>query len=240
MLLHLSLLLLLHLNTTYAATTPPLLSNNITRVTLDVRHNATRTPLYRFWENSVGSGHAKLGLRNDWRHHLQLAHDKLGVKAVRFHGLFDDDMGPVVRCDGGSKDTASAADGANDICTYNFTSIDSVFDFIVHEVGMTPYVEMSFMPTALASGNTTYLHYHANTTPPKSLKLWSTFIYNFAMHLIGRYVYKESNCFVFHYFFIFYSFAVLRYILTFFFVHNFTVWFLCFAWHTFFLLFYYY
>ena len=235
MLLHLSLLLLLLLNTTHAATTPPILSNNTTRVTLDVRHNATRAPLYRFWENSVGSGHAKLGLRSDWRHHLQLAHDKLGVKAVRFHGLFDDDMGPVVRCDGG-RDTASAADGANDICTYNFTSIDSVFDFIVHEVGMKPYVEMSFMPTALASGNTTYLHYHANTTPPKSLELWSTFIYNFAMHLIGRYVYISTNIkkvvfsislfFLFFYFFIL---AVLRYTHNFsFFSQLYCVWFLVF------------
>ena len=36
-------------------------------------------------------------------------------------------------------------------------------------IGMHPFVELSFMPTALASGRKTVFHYNANVTPPKDL-----------------------------------------------------------------------
>ena len=55
--------------------------------------------------------------------------------------------------------------------TYNFQKLDDVYDYIV-SLGMYPYVELSFMPSPLASGTTTYLHYKANVTPPKSYKDW--------------------------------------------------------------------
>jgi xylan 1,4-beta-xylosidase len=68
-----------------------------------------------YWEECVGSGHAALGLRPDWRAHLELCHDTLGFRRIRQHGLLDDDMGPVV--------TRSADD---DSLQFNFTAIDMV------------------------------------------------------------------------------------------------------------------
>ena len=56
--------------------------------------NATAFPPY--WKRSFGSGHARLTLRDDWRTHFRLAVDELGMRGVRHHGMFDDDMGPVV------------------------------------------------------------------------------------------------------------------------------------------------
>ena len=53
---------------------------------------------------------------------------------VRFHGMFGDDMGPVVTAPG----------------VYNFTQIDSTWDFL-HGNQIKPVVELSFMPTVLAN-----------------------------------------------------------------------------------------
>jgi xylan 1,4-beta-xylosidase len=51
------------------------------------------TPLPHFWEHTVGSGHATLGLRADWQAQLKRAHHDLGMQHVRFHGILSDDMG---------------------------------------------------------------------------------------------------------------------------------------------------
>jgi beta-xylosidase len=93
---------------------------------------------------------ARLGLRDDWRRQLRLVRDALGTESVRFHGIFDDDMGSVV---------VHAAPASPVPYTYNFTAIAAVLDFIVNDLHMRPFVELSFMPGALASGSRTYLQY---------------------------------------------------------------------------------
>ena len=128
------------------------------------------------WKFAVGSGHAKLALRTDWRIALNKTTSELGIRAVRFHGLFDDDMGPVVRPDG----------------TYNFDTISSIFDYIL-DIGMTPLVELSFQPTALASGKRTYLQYKANVTPPKNMTKWSELIRAFGTFVLTRYGKEEIS-----------------------------------------------
>ncbi len=42
------------------------------------------------------TGHAALSNRADWRIALKQVHDELGLKRVRFHGIFDDDMSVVL------------------------------------------------------------------------------------------------------------------------------------------------
>jgi len=54
------------------------------------------TPLPHFWEHTVGSGHATLGLRADWQAQLKRAHQDLGMQHVRFHGILSDDMGTLI------------------------------------------------------------------------------------------------------------------------------------------------
>lgn len=53
----------------------------------------------------------------------------------------------------------------------NWTALDASYDGIL-AAGMVPYVEIDFMPSLLANGTTTYLHYKANVTPPKNLTQW--------------------------------------------------------------------
>jgi len=122
-----------------------------------------------YWETCVGSGHATLALRADWRQHLVLTRKSLGAQFVRFHGLFDDDMSTVL-----------------DKGVYSFFNMDSIYDFLV-SIGMKPYVELSFMPDALKSGNTTIFHYKGNTSPPKDYSDWAALITAMAQHLIDRY-----------------------------------------------------
>eukprot|EP01103_Thecamoeba_quadrilineata_P006203 TRINITY_DN15937_c0_g1_i1.p1 TRINITY_DN15937_c0_g1~~TRINITY_DN15937_c0_g1_i1.p1 ORF type:complete len:499 (-),score=97.32 TRINITY_DN15937_c0_g1_i1:6-1502(-) len=144
-----------------------------------------------YWEECVGSDHALQALRSDYRDALILAHDNLGFKRVRFHGLFDDDMSVVLN-------------GTYGQLVYSFYDIDTIFDFLV-SIGMQPLVELSFMPDLIASGNQTVFHYKGNITPPKNWTQWADLLINFAQHIIDRYgaeeveqwhfeVWNEPNC----------------------------------------------
>ena len=53
-------------------------------------------PMPHFWEHTIGSGHATLALRADWQAQMRRAHDELGVRHVRFHGLLSDDVGTLI------------------------------------------------------------------------------------------------------------------------------------------------
>jgi len=128
--------------------------------------------LPHFWEHTIGSGHAPLALRADWQHQMRRSHEELGFGHVRFHGLLSDDMGTLV-CE-------------NDQLLYSFFNADQVFDFLL-SIGMKPFVELSFMPTALASGDQIVFHYRANVTQPRDYAQWSTLIGKLVTHWIDRY-----------------------------------------------------
>ena len=129
-------------------------------------------PLPHFWEHTVGSDHAPMALRADWQRDLKRAHEELGFQYVRFHGLLSDDMGTVVR--------------RNNKLLYSFFNCDQVFDFLL-SIGMKPFVELSFMPGALASGSTTVFKYQGNVTPPKDYKRWGALIKGLISHCVERY-----------------------------------------------------
>eukprot|EP00038_Savillea_parva_P003148 m.121546 g.121546 ORF g.121546 m.121546 type:complete len:703 (+) comp11087_c2_seq2:78-2186(+) len=148
-----------------------------TVTTVGVQLDGPTSPLQHFWKASVGSGHAKLGLRDDWRQQLAAVHTDLGITGVRFHGSFDDDMGPVITGD----PTAP---------TYNFTLLDQLYDGIQH-AGVTPIVELSFMPRVIANcprGKCqTTMHYEGVTEPPIEWSMWQDLVAAFAQHMVDRY-----------------------------------------------------
>jgi xylan 1,4-beta-xylosidase len=130
------------------------------------------TPLTHFWEHTVGSDHAPVALRADWQSQLRRCHDELGFRCVRFHGLLSDDVGTLIRHD--------------EKLLYSFFNVDQIFDFLL-SIGMKPFVELSFMPKALASGSTTVFNYQANVTPPKDYKQWAALISRLVSHWVERY-----------------------------------------------------
>ena len=129
-------------------------------------------PLAHFWEHTVGSCHATVSLRADWQAQMRRAHDELGFGHVRFHGLLDDDMCTLT------------AEG--ETLFYSFFNADQIFDFLL-SIGMKPFVELSFMPGALASGDKTVFHYRANVSPPKDYANWALLIRKLVVHWLERY-----------------------------------------------------
>lgn len=131
-------------------------------------------PYKKHWEMSVGSCHAALALREDYRRQLREVHRRLGFQYLRFHGLFCDDMNVLSRSLFSSEYLLS------------FVNIDSIYDFLL-SIGMKPFVELGFMPECLKSGNETIFHYKANITPPNDPDRWVWLIKEFISHLIERY-----------------------------------------------------
>lgn len=132
-----------------------------------------------YWELCIGSCHAATVLREDVRDHIRKAHRDCGFQYLRFHGLFDDDMSVMIRPMFGTGEP-----------TISFYNIDSIFDFLL-DTGMKPFVELGFMPEALASGTQTCMHYKGNVTPPADYEKWNDFIRLFGEHLIRRYGREE-------------------------------------------------
>src|SRR5947207_10594313 len=93
-------------------------------------------PLTHFWEHTVGSCHAPLALRSDWQAQLARCRRELGFRNVRFHGLLCDDMSTCVV--------------HHQRLVDSFFNADAIVDFLL-SVGVRPFVELSFMPGALAS-----------------------------------------------------------------------------------------
>ena len=147
--------------------------------------NAPVAPTDYSWQFGVGCDHAYMLHRSDVCEHIKLVHDELGIKSVRFHGIFDDDMLTI----------QSFADyvpvpGAEKIRELNFRQVAHVYDNVL-KTGMKPFVELSFMPSALASGTKTGLHYKNNITMPKDLNEWAEYITAFIKFLIERYGREE-------------------------------------------------
>ncbi len=132
-----------------------------------------------YWSACAGSGHARLGLQAQWQRDLKLAHERAGIRAVRFHGVLDDDLAVC---------TGVSATGP----LTNFIFVDEIYDRML-ELGVRPYVELSFMPRALASSDNTVFWYRANTSPPKQLSEWRALVARFVRHLVERYGLAEVS-----------------------------------------------
>ncbi|HOO25054.1 MAG TPA: glycosyl hydrolase [Clostridiales bacterium] len=144
----------------------------------DLDLTSGRKPLDRYWEFCVGSCHATTALREDYRKMLTRCRKELGFRYIRFHGLFNDDMSVVIK-----------PLFSEDI-RLSFGNIDNIFDFLL-SIGMKPFIELGFMPSALASGDSTVFHYKGNTSPPEDYDQWAWFIKEFINHLIDRYGLSE-------------------------------------------------
>lgn len=140
--------------------------------TFTTRLDAPGSALAHVWSHTVGSGRAALALRADWQAQMRKAHAELGVRYVRFHGLLNDEMCTyLIEMD---KDL------------YSFFNADQVFDFLV-SIGMKPFVELSFMPTALQTGGDIVFFYKANVTPPRDYAKWADLITRLVRHWVDRY-----------------------------------------------------
>lgn len=141
-----------------------------------IQLNAENGKLPHIWEECVGSDRAVVALREQWLSDLDVVKKAAGIKSVRFHGLFNDEMGVWPQ---GSKQP-------------NFLYVDMVFDAML-ERGVKPLVELSFMPAELASGASTIFFYRGNTTPPKDMAKWGELVASLGRHCVDRYGIQEVS-----------------------------------------------
>ncbi len=125
------------------------------------------------FKECIGAGRANEGLRADWQQQLAYVKKECDFKYIRMHGLLTDDMGVYREDKNGNPE-------------YNFQYIDVLYDYLL-SIGMKPFVELGFMPEALASGKQTIFWWRGNVTPPKDYKKWEDFIRNLTLHFTERY-----------------------------------------------------
>ena len=128
------------------------------------------------WRMCVGTGRFELALRRDYQESLALVQKEIGFRHIRGHGLLSDGVGihrpyeyqgvPHVR--------------------YAFTYVDQVIDGYL-ELGIKPFLELGFMPEALASGDETVFWWRGNITPPRSWQDWAALVRATIGHLVDRY-----------------------------------------------------
>jgi len=173
-------------------TTKALPAQSVELIRIDAR--AATTPFPHFWEQTFGSGRAILSLRQSYRDDLRTVKQATGFQSVRFHGIFNDEVGlydPDRRTINFAQ-TAGQTGTVTDDSSYNFSYVDQIYDGLLAE-GVRPYVEMSFMPKKMAS-DPAAIHpfwYHPNVSPPADYAKWDAMIRAFAAHLIARYGIEE-------------------------------------------------
>src|SRR5476649_1460780 len=146
-------------------------AQNARVVNVDVKQS--KGEFNRNYNFCVGAGRANEGLRADWQRQLRLTKAECGFRYIRFHGLLTDDMGVYQEDKNGNP-------------VYNFQYIDELFDFLL-SIKMKPFVELGFMPNALASGDKTVFWWKGNITPPKDYTKWNALIKNLVLHFTERY-----------------------------------------------------
>jgi len=135
--------------------------------------NGVLGPTSQLFHECIGAGRANEGLRADWQQQLALCQSEIGFKQIRFHGLLTDDMGVYSETRAGQP-------------VHNWQYIDSLYDALL-ALHIRPFVELSFMPSALASGSKKIFWWRANVTPPKSYEKWDGLIHDLVAHWTERY-----------------------------------------------------
>jgi xylan 1,4-beta-xylosidase len=142
--------------------------------TVDLDAHAAGAPFPHFWEQMFGSGRANLAMRQSYRDDLRMVRKITGMRYVRFHAILDDENGVYSEDKDGNP-------------VYNWSYVDHIYDGLLAE-GVRPYVEISFMPKALASRlDYQAFWYQPIVSPPKDYGKWDALMAAFARHLVDRY-----------------------------------------------------
>src|SRR5580698_2802928 len=168
--------------TTCLLLTATLVSSQQTPSTVEIMVNARAVtrPFPHYWEQIFGSGRAILSLRDSYRRDLRAMKSATDIHYVRFHAIFHDEVGMY-------------AEDAQGQPVYNWSYVDQIYDGLLED-GVRPYVEMSFMPSALAASLAPHAFwYHPLPSPPKDYSKWEELVYSFTKHLVDRYGVNEVS-----------------------------------------------
>jgi len=140
-------------------------------------------PFPHFWEQMFGAGQSTLALRESYRTDLRAVKRVTDFRYVRFHDIFGDEVGIYNL-------------GADGKPYFNYSYVDQIYDGLLVD-GVRPFVELSFMPNALAAkGMSTKPEsawHEPNNSPPKDYTLWDNMVEAFVRHLVERYGIDEVS-----------------------------------------------
>jgi len=111
---------------------------------------------------------------------IRRAQQEIGFTDLRFHGIFDDDMHIYQQNEDGSP-------------WFNFTYTDMLFDFIL-SIGLTPYVELSFIPSQLAQMPYRLFERNSIMSVCTDREKWKALVQASVAHWIERYGLREVLC----------------------------------------------
>ena len=125
----------------------------------------------------VGTGRMGLALQEEYQKELAEVQALCGFEHIRGHGLFCEDMSIYQPWKDGE---------GNEREGYCFTYLDRVMDSY-REKGLRPFLELGFMPGAMASGSQTIFYWRGNVTPPADEGKWTRLVQATLRHLAQRY-----------------------------------------------------
>ena len=150
---------------------------------INVDYSVENGAMNTMFKECIGAGRANEGLRADWQQQLAYVKKECDFKYIRMHGLLTDDMAVYHEDNNGNPE-------------YNYQYVDVLFDYL-ESIGIKPFVELGFMPSALASGPKTIFWWRGNVTPPKDYNKWGDLIRNLTAHFTERYGAEEVKTWYF-------------------------------------------
>lgn len=145
---------------------------NVERYCVTVDVNAV-TPMQSTWKRLLNVGWAKDILSAEVQAQIRQIQKQIGFEYLRFHGIFDDRLLFCRRDDEGN-------------LVYNFVYIDLILDFM-RSVHLIPYLELGFIPKALANHCEPQYASQAYVCMPRSLEEWKEAVQAFLQHCVERY-----------------------------------------------------
>ena len=153
------------------------------QVRIDVAASEPVGPVHRPWRPMIGSEHLSQledrgttggrPIGTEFEAALRMAHEELGIEAVRAHAILNDDLGTYREIDGGP--------------VIDFSGIDRIYDRVL-ALGLRPIVELGFMPHDLAADpSQTVFDYRAIISPPRDWDRWERLVRELTEHLVERY-----------------------------------------------------
>lgn len=127
------------------------------------------------WRELTGVSSASALLLSDVQALLRRVQRDVGFRSIKFNGILSEDMHVY------SEDAEGEA-------VYSFAFVDKVFDFLL-ELGLCPFVQLGFMPEALAKTHKRLFGYLVSA--PESLEKWSSLVTALIAHLQERYGREE-------------------------------------------------
>jgi len=158
---------------TYLQGQVPASTTSISIRTISADYQTVKGPKSEVYRYCVGAGRVAEGLRAEWQDQLRTCQEKIGFEYLRCHGVFSDDLGVY------SEDVKGNP-------VYNWQYVDMVYDFLL-SIHVRPFVEISFMPDALASKRVPIFWWKGNAALPKSWDKWDALVTAVTRHWTDRY-----------------------------------------------------